>query len=339
MSSFSTARIKLTLWYMVISYSLLLLFTIAVITAERQAFSQVIDLVHSHVRGIVFNVYLQQQIEEFEQSFSRWLFIFDGLILIVATVASYFLSGRTLKPIEKAMKEQQRFAADVSHELRTPLASMSMEIEAYQRGAKTKTETTELVDSLQQEIKRMSGLVAGLMKLVRLEQSDGQKDLIKQPVEVASLIENCLEAIKLPMQQQKLTLTTKLDETALVIGNPDELKQVMLILFDNAVKYTPKKGQLQVEVAKTKTEVKIIVFNSGPGIAKEDIGHVFDRFYRGANAKGDEGSGLGLAIARYIVEQYGGSIAVASQPDKGATFRILLPQPAQTKAQTQPLGL
>lgn len=323
MNSFFQARIKLTLWYMLISYSLLALFTVAVLSAERQAFADVVNLVNSHVRGVVFNIYLQEQINEFESNFARWLFIFDAVILVIATAASYWLSGRTLKPIERAMDDQQRFVADVSHELRTPLAGMSMAIEAYQRGNMTEAEAGDLINDLQADVKRMSGLVSGLLKLVRLESGDKQPSIVER-VNFSEVVTDSIESIALAAKRQGLKVTYEIADDACVVGNSDEFRQVVTILLDNAIKYTPKKGAVRLELLKHHHQIKLTVFNSGPGVAADDLPYLFDRFYRGANA-GDEGSGLGLAIARYIIEQHKGTIAVASQPNNGVTFRILLP--------------
>jgi signal transduction histidine kinase len=333
MKPFSTARIKLTLWYMLISYVLLGLFTVAVISAEKQAFAQVIDLVHSHVRGVVFNIYLQQQIEDFEQHFSQWLLLFDAAILIVATLASYFLSGRTLKPIEEVMKEREQFTADISHELRTPLASMAMEIEAYQRGRQTKAEATVVMDSLQQEIRRMTDLVSGLMRLVRLEQAENEEPLVMTMVDLSQIVSASMESFKNRLVERQLMLAVELPPRLMVIGNPDELRQVVLILLDNAIKYTPAGGRLEVATARWHDWARLTVFNDGPGIEADDLPLVFNRFYRGRNA-GDEGSGLGLAIARQLIEQHKGTVAVASTKDHGVTFRVLLPLPQPSSAET-----
>jgi two-component system sensor histidine kinase CiaH len=322
MQDLAKARIKLTLWYVLISYGLLALFTWAVLSAESKAFAQVIDLVHSHVRGMVFNVYLQQQIEDFESHFAQWLLLFDVIILIVATAASYFLSGRTLAPIERAMRDQQRFVGDVSHELRTPLASMSMELEAFNRTGKTKLQTESLLASLHEEIKRMSGLVAGLLKIVRLE-ADHKEAGVRAVIDWTTLISASICLVQSQAVDHKLEIHSNLASEGEVWGNADELKQVMLILLDNAIKYTPAGGWIDVSTRLVGKKCELTVFNSGQGISEVDLIHVFDRFYRGANAR-DEGNGLGLAIARSIIEAHGGSIAVASQTGVGVTFRVRL---------------
>jgi signal transduction histidine kinase len=323
MQSFFTARLKLTLWYMLISYSLLALFTLAVISAEWQAFAQVIDLVHSHVRGVVFNIYLQQQIGEFEQHFVRWLLLFDGVILVIATVASYFLSGRTLGPIEVTMKAQEQFVGDVSHELRSPLASMAMQIEAYQRTPKKSvTLATEVIEGLQNDVSRMSDLVNGLLRLVRLEHDASAVEL-QNPSTLAEVVRVGLAQFEQMIQAKSLELSIDLGETRPVRANVDSIRQVVSILLENAVKYAPVGGELRVEVRQA-DGAELIVFNDGSGILSDDLPHVFDRFYRGQNA-GDEGVGLGLAIARQLVERQGGRVAVASQPDQGVTFKVVWP--------------
>ena len=322
MKSFSVARLKLTLWYMLISYSLLGLFTFAVISAERQAFAQVIELVHSHVRGVVFNVYLQQQIEQFERHFATWLILFDGVILVAATIASYFLSGRTLEPIERTMKAQEQFVGDVSHELRTPLANMDVRIEAYNRGRRSLREANQTIDVVHSEVARMSSLVDGLLRLVRAEQGR-QTNNTEETTDVAQALHESIERFEANIKAKQLTLSMDVAQRSFVKAKEAEVGQVLMILLDNAVKYVPTGGRLAI-VLRRVPDIEFTIFNSGEGIGAEDLPYVFDRFYRGQNA-GDEGVGLGLAIARQIVESQRGTVAVASQPDSGVTFKVTWP--------------
>jgi signal transduction histidine kinase len=110
-----------------------------------------------------------------------------------------------------------------------------------------------------------------------------------------------------------------------VIGNPDALKQLLLILVDNAVKYTPAPGSIRLSLTKVGGEAELRVSDTGIGIAEHDLGHIFDRFYRADPARSGGGAGLGLAIARWLVDAHGGRITVESTPNVGSTFRVLLP--------------
>lgn len=323
MNAFHITRWRLTLWYMVISCLLLTMFTIAALIAERQAFMAVEELVHSQSRGIVFNAVLQAEIDNFQQDFARRLIAFDLLMLIVAGLASYILSGRTLQPIERMVKEQAAFAADASHELRTPLANIDMEIEARRRsGSAPKGQDAELLNSIQAEVQRMRGLVTGLLHLVR---SHEVAQLPARPVNITDICQDVVNSVQARLTQKKLKLALKLPQEAITIkGQDDEFRQVVLILLDNAILYTPNQGVITINLEAQSDKAQLTVHNTGPGIPSPELPRIFERFYRGEGVK-QPGSGLGLAIARVIVERYDGQIAVASQPKQGTTFRLRLP--------------
>lgn len=322
MNAFTTARWRLTLWYMLISCFLLTIFTIAALLAEYQAFLAVRELVHSEVRGIVFNAVLQAEIDNFQQDFAQRLVVFDILMLIVAGLASYVLSGRTLEPIEKMVKEQAAFAADASHELRTPLANIAMEIEARRRSDKSLTKAdAALLDSIQTEVARMRSMVAGLLNLVR---SNEKQATDWQRVDLSKLVANVLGGMQARVNEKRLRVATMIDPEITVSGQIDELRQLVLILLDNAVLYTPKQGEIELTLTKQDRWGSLVVYNSGKGLAKDELPLLFKRFYRGKEVA-EPGSGLGLAIAQVLVDRYGGRIGVASEPGKGVTFRVLLP--------------
>ncbi len=322
MNAFTTARWKLTLWYLLISCFLLTIFTIAALLAEHQAFLAVRELVHSQVRGIVFNAVLQAEIDNFQQDFAQRLVVFDILILIVAGMASYILSGRTLAPIEKMVKDQATFAADASHELRTPLANIAMEIEARRRNQKPLSKAdASLLDSIQTEVSRMRSMVAGLLNLVR---SNQQTSVPLQPVDMSQLLVDVQASMRARIDEKKLQLSSHIEPELSVMGQIDELRQLVLILLDNAVLYTPKGGQIELSLAQQDKWVSILIYNTGKGIKQDELAQLFKRFYRGKEVS-EPGSGLGLAIAQVIVNRYGGKIGVASQLGKGVTFRVLLP--------------
>lgn len=322
MNAFTTARWRLTLWYMLISCLLLTIFTIAALLAEHQAFLAVRELVHSQVRGIVFNAVLQAEIDNFQQDFAQRLVLFDVLMLAVAGLASYILSGRTLQPIEKMVKEQSTFAADASHELRTPLANIAMEIEARRRSQKPLSHADAmLLDSIQTEVSRMRSMVAGLLNLVR---SNEQTTVPQLPVDLSNLVADVKLGMQARIKEKKLRINTKIEQRVVVMGQVDELRQLVLILLDNAVLYTPKSGNIELTLSKQDKWASLLVHNSGKGIKQEELARIFKRFYRGKDVT-EPGSGLGLAIAQVLVNRYGGKIGVASQPDQGVTFRVLLP--------------
>jgi signal transduction histidine kinase len=268
---------------------------------------------------VVFNVYLQDQIQQFESHFISWLIGFDIVMLVLAALASYFLSGRTLAPIERSLADQERFAADASHELRTPLSNMTMEIEAHQRTHQLDADTAELLQSVQGEINRMRDMVAGLLSLVHADQPHRLDHL-----NLSQTITQVIDLMQPRLTDHNLQLDTQLDLQLQIKGQADEVKQILMILLDNAIKYTPRQGHIKITTRLIENEAQLFVFNSGPGINQADLPRVFDRFYRGGNAQ-LEGSGLGLAIARSLVEKMHGTIAIASEVGHGVTLRLTWP--------------
>src|SRR5258708_11635307 len=176
MNAFYKARLKLTLWYIFISFCLLTIFTLAAIRAEQTAFDRIVQVISNPVTRPHLTALLDSRINNFERTFTTKLFLFDGLLLIFASIASYFLSGITLKPIQEMVRLQDDFAADASHELRTPLTTIGIEIEALKR-----TETNippaykQVFTSIQEEVLRMRGIVDGLLTLVRYNTDEAKK--------------------------------------------------------------------------------------------------------------------------------------------------------------------
>ncbi len=229
-----------------------------------------------------------------------------------------------LASLEEAYAAQQRFIADASHELRTPLTAVRANLELLRRqGNGLPTEgREELVDAAANEAERMARLVADLLSLARADA--GQKMKVQQ-VELDRLLLDVYGEAKLLAKPVKLTVD-EIDEVSLT-ADSDRIKQLILILVDNALRYTPAGGQVKLSLRKESAMAVLEVADTGIGISTEDLPRIFDRFYRAdkARARDAGGTGLGLAIAKWIVEQHGGGIAVASEQVKGSTFTVRLP--------------
>ncbi len=320
---FFSTRIKLTIWYMVISYAMLAFFTLAVIAAHNQTFKVVEQAIEEQGKGIVFNVALQQQISSFTVNFIQRLIIFDLIIAVAAGLASYILSGRTLRPIEHMLTQQQQFAADASHELRTPLANITMEIAAYrQDGHRLSSQQAELLDSIEAETQRMTSIVAGLLSLVRASRPTAAPQLL----DVDQLIRSVMSAIEPRYRQSAINLEYHQTDkrSPQIIAQPDELRQLLLILLENALLYSHPHTTVTINLDTHANQLRLTVNNHGPVIPARELSKIFSRFYRGSQATAS-GTGLGLAIAQAIVNRHQGTIAVASNSKNGTTFRVLLP--------------
>lgn len=229
--------------------------------------------------------------------------------------------------LERALAEQRNFVADVSHELRTPLTTLRGNLGLFERGAALPPEDqADILNDMVAESDRLIRLVNELLAAARL---DAGRSLAREPLAVYPLLEDAWRQALRQEPEREITLNAGADLT--VAGDRDALKQVLLILLDNALKHTA--GPVAIDAASQDQEVVIAVRDQGPGIPPELQAHVFDRFYKISRAAdGDDGEtpgvGLGLAIAKTLVEGQGGAIRVESRPGAGSAMIVTLPAAA-----------
>jgi len=228
-----------------------------------------------------------------------------------------------LTSLETAYQAQQRFVADASHELRAPLTAIQGNLELIRRHPEmSPTDRDEALAEAEREAVRLTRLVADLLALAR---ADAGVALRHQTVDLDAVALDAFRSAGQLAHDQELALDTL--EPVQVIGDADRLKQLLLILLDNALKYTPSGGHVTIGLRQCVGGSEITVQDTGVGIAAEDLPRVFERFYRADPARSRDagGTGLGLPIARWIVEQHRGSIHIASVPGKGTTVTVSLP--------------
>ena len=228
-----------------------------------------------------------------------------------------------LTSLEQAYRSQQRFVSDASHELRAPITVIQANLELLRRhGAMPSAEREQAVAEAYTETTRLSRLVADLLVLAR---ADAGVSVRRVPVELDRLFMEVLGEARHLTRGHRFEIETI--EPVIVEGDPDRLKQLLLILVDNAIKYTPAGGHIGVALNRTHTEANLRVRDSGIGIDDRDLPRVFDRFYRAdpARRRDPGGTGLGLGIARWIALQHGGSIELASVLGRGTTATLRLP--------------
>ncbi len=228
-----------------------------------------------------------------------------------------------LGSLQAAYYAQQRFVADASHELRAPLTIIQGNLELFARHKNIpETERQEILADIQNEAVRLSHLVADLLTLAR---ADSGTTLNHYPVELDTVLLGAFREAKQLVHGQTLFLDTF--EPVQIIGDEDRLKQLLLILLDNAIKYTPPNEQVHVTLRRKTNTAEIVVQDTGIGIPTEALPHIFDRFYRADPARSHDpgGTGLGLSIARWITEQHGGQIAVTSTLGEGTVVSVSLP--------------
>ena len=229
-----------------------------------------------------------------------------------------------LARLEELFQTQQRLVADVSHELRTPLTTIQGNLDLLRRGAADDPETrTSALRAISDETTRMRRIVNDLLLLA---QADAGLELYRQPVEVDTLL---LEVYRQAQVMAKgVTVRLGAEDQALVLGDADRLRQVLLNLVDNALKHTTAgSGEVTLTLRRAGGWVQVGVEDNGAGIAPQDLPHVFERFYRADRSRSHHGgSGLGLAIAKWVADAHGGRIEVESRLGKGSTFTLWLPE-------------
>lgn len=329
-TQFDRARLKMTLLYLGISGCIVILFSIAALNAQRYAVDRVLSVLESRAgiteRQLVSSL-LGQRLEQFDLAFKQRLLMVNIALLIGAGVASYFLSGASLRSIRENVESQEEFAADASHELRTPLTTISMEIVALQKThKKLPAPVKETLQSIQQEVRRMQEIVDGLLTLVR----DDQDKLVER--QLTDLNQVVIESVKQmqPLAKDKRVVIKRqlAKEPLLAHVAPDQMKQLFLILLDNAIKYTPREGTVTVTTSQKGRTVLASIEDTGVGIPAADLPHVFDRFYRVQrfDSSSTRGAGLGLTIAHKLVENADGHIQVASTMGVGTRVSLRFPK-------------
>ena len=253
------------------------------------------------------------------------LAVLGAMALVCAAGVGYVLSGGAMKPVREAYEKQRQFAADASHELRTPLAVVLASADLLRSDPSiTSPFLKQVIEDVRDEVKKMTKLVSDLLTVAR---TDGKANQLK-PVRM-DLVAAAQQTVRImrPFAEKKgIVIAEDLPKRAEIYADEQKIRQLILILVDNAVKYTQDKGKVTVRIQEDKGAVQLSVSDTGIGIAPEHQERIFDRFYRVDKVRSRRmgGNGLGLAIAREFVEAHGGTISVESETGKGTTFRVQL---------------
>ncbi len=256
--------------------------------------------------------------------------IISIIFLIIAALAGHLLAGKAMIPIKQAFFRQREFVADASHELRTPLSILQTSVEAVQNDDDQKLSpfSIQVLDDVKSEIRRMTKLVTDLLTLARADA--GATNIMKEKFDLVAMVEPLIRSLQPLAVLKEVNLAMSGDETVFIMADRERISQLLLILVDNAIKYTPIGGKVEVSLTRTvaqKPAVTIAVRDTGVGIPENERRIIFERFYRIDKARSREegGTGLGLSIAKWIVDVHGGKIKVESTPGKGSSFIVSLP--------------
>lgn len=269
------------------------------------------------------------QVEEANNRIVRNLIYYNLIILIIASVGSYFFAKKTLKPIKESVLAQNRFTADASHELRTPLTAMKTEIEVNLRDEKLNiVDARALLKSNLEEILKLENLSNALLKLARSESKERENF---ENIPITLIISASISRVRNLATIKNIQFISQLDREAdslLVCGDQERLVDLFIIFLDNAIKYSPKNSKIEISMKKYDGNALVLIKDHGIGIDPNELPHVFDRFYRADSSRNKErvsGYGLGLAIAKSIVDLHRGTISVKSKLGQGSEFIVALP--------------
>lgn len=245
-------------------------------------------------------------------------------VLVVGGWISYILARRSLEPIEEAHASLERFTADASHELRTPISAMKSEIEVALMEPKiSDKDARELLQSNLEELDVLTKLSDNLLTIARL----GDQHLVLKKQKILNIAQESIDRV-LPLAEKKhILIKNQTDSKISASINHASLVEVLVILLDNAIKYSPERTTITIGTNKKDRSPEVFVEDQGRGIAKTDIPYIFDRFYQADTARSTQnrsGHGLGLSIAKQMIDKMNGSIKVASKWGKGSKFTIQL---------------
>ncbi|MCA9369284.1 HAMP domain-containing histidine kinase [Candidatus Woesebacteria bacterium] len=327
---FEAARLKLTLWYVVVIMIVTGVFSSAFYFSSTREISLLIKKIESNQERTMLPPTPQQRMHNYaslEELYAlkaqslHSLLLLNILIFFFSVFSGFILSGRTLRPIQDMLERQKRFISNASHELKTPVAVMRAQTEAALMDAKlTKQELKEALISNLEEIETLQGLTASLLRLTTT--AEKQKTTWQQ-FQLDKLVSMVAQKLQPLARKKSIVLQTRLESVSMT-GSREDISELCSILIENAIKHSPEKSSVSITLKKERRGVYLLVEDSGNGVVQDDLPFLFDRFYRSAGARSStDGYGLGLAIAKDIVTTHGGSISAHAKKDKkGSVFVV-----------------
>ncbi len=328
-----TTTARLTLSYLVIIMLMSLGFSLVFYNTSYRALGRQLPPPNAfgiQTRSPVFgktqsiDEFLRARIDEGRHELAIRLVGLNVLILIGGSFISYYLARRTLKPIEDNMEAQDQFVSDASHELRTPLTALQTTNEVVLR--KNKVSASDAKNIFQHNIEEVTKLKLLTDSLLNLAKTDNTP-LKLTSIDISSVVSDALNKVLDTALEKGITVDDKVPKLN-IKGDKDCLCRALVIILDNAIKYSPNESTIHITAQEDTKYAWISVRDEGIGIKAVHLPHIFERFYRADSSRSKhrvEGFGIGLALAKKIVGKHNGEIIAASTPGKGSTFTIRLP--------------
>lgn len=286
------------------------------------------DLLFGDIAKLVFLKFLLSLLSETGLSIKFIKNIYYGslLSLIILFMISVYFTNKAIEPLEESFKKQKQFIADASHELRTPLTVIKTNISILKENKQESIKSQERwISYIESQANRMSFLVNEMLSLANIDSNIKKVNLSK--ISLTDILKNCLLVFEVVIFEKGLLLEEYIDDDIYINGEKEQIKKLISILIDNAIKYTNSNGKIIIFLKNEKNKAKLIVKNTGEGIKNENLEKIFERFYRIDDSRNSKsgGYGLGLAIARAISEEHKGKIYAESNFRKDVSFIVEFP--------------
>jgi signal transduction histidine kinase len=313
-----TTRIRLTVLYTGLSVIFLVAFSFVL---YNSLFSR---LAQSAQETILDQTVREAVLAKAEDIIKNLIFLGDSVVLVIVMVVGFFLTKKTLQPIQESMKKQNRFIADASHELRTPLAVMKTGIDiSLRRKNLSSDDARKMLEGTLKEVNLLTALSNDLLSISKGHLSDITYEKIYLP----DILQRKIERLKNIAERKNisLTLSGSAPKDKFIMGNDFMLSQAFYNLIHNALVYTPDGGEVRVSYGVRQNYFTVSIADTGIGIPKEALPHIFEPFYRVDNSDEANGSGLGLSIVKSHVEMHNGTVGARSEIGKGTVMTVSLP--------------
>ena len=246
--------------------------------------------------------------------------------LVLVAGGGSILVRKSAAPVERSMEQMRRFMADAAHELRTPITLLRTRAEVAGSQEREPARDAATLQAIEREAARLGEIAGGLLTLARADA--GEWPVVRETLYLDDAVAGAVDATRAYAEQRRVFVEVGSFEEAKILGDPALVRRLLLIVLDNALKFTPAGGRVRLDVSAQNGRAAVVVSDSGIGIPPEHLPHVFERFYRGDQVRQDVaggGAGLGLAIAQWIASVHGARIDVASQPATGTRVSISFP--------------
>lgn len=338
---FNSARLKLTAWYLIIIMFIsfgfsMVIHQVAINELDRFTRIQKIRLEDRFNSQINIPTEIRKRfseppyidielINEVKRRINVTLIVINAGIFIITGGIGYFLAGKTLRPIQEMVEEQNRFISDASHELRTPLTSLKSSFEVNLRDKNLNLDQAKnVIKESVDDVDKLQQLTDSLLNLTQYQKSNKQ---FFQPVSIKKIINQSIQKLNNQINDKQIKTIVKITDKK-ISGIESDLVNVFVNIIDNAVKYSQNGTTINIQSRITDSQLNIEIKDQGIGINKKDLPYIFDRFYRADQSRSRTkiiGYGLGLSIVKNIIENHHGKILINSRLKKGTTFIVVLP--------------